>query len=309
MKWIIERILLLFLCFCNVSIYGQQIVDHSFEVKISEPAFEIDMGPVILLDEAHNNGATLNTAFTPLSKGLLKDGYRIKTLHETIKMEILDSIDILVIIDALSAQNVDRWELPTPSPFDNNEINAIAQWVRKGGSLFLVADHMPYAGAASKLAQTFEIEFINGFAIDTLGWDVTKFKRVDNTLLYHPIVQGRNQSERIDKVISYFGQCFTSSSPNMKPILEFQDENVVSYQPKKAWRFDKHTTLLPAKGYYQGMAGIFGKGRIVVLGDSGMISAHLIGKNSKPVGMNAPNAEDNFQFALNIFHWLSKILD
>jgi hypothetical protein len=57
------------------------------------------------------------------------------------------------------------------------------------------------------------------------------------------------------------------------------------------------------------MAGKFGEGRIVVLGDSGMISAHLIGKNSRQIGMNDPNARDNFQFALNIFHWLSKILD
>jgi hypothetical protein len=65
---------------------------------------------------------------------------------------------------------------------------------------------------------------------------------------------------------------------NVLHLPVFQDENVISYQPKKAWRFNEDTTLLPAKGYYQGMAGKFGEGRIVVLGDSGMISAHLIGR-------------------------------
>jgi len=49
--------------------------------------------------------------------------------------------------------------------------------------------------------------------------------------------------------------------------------------------------------------------RIVILRDSGMISAYLIGKNSKKKGMNDPNAEGNSQFALNIFHWLSNIFD
>ncbi len=309
MKLITVRITLLFLCFYNMPFYGQQIVDSSFEVIISKPTFVLGKGPVILLDEAHNNGAKLNTAFYPLSKGLLKDGYQIKTLDKSIKKEILEGVDILVIIDPLSSQNIDRWELPTPSPFDDIEMNAIEQWVIRGGSLFLVADHMPFAGAASKLAQTFKVEFINGFAIDTLGWDVTNFKREDKSLINHPIVQGRNQNEQIHKVVSYFGQCFTTSNPNMNPILVFQDENVVSYQPKKAWRFDTHTTLFPARGYYQGLAGNYGEGRIVILGDSGMISAHLIGKNSRPIGMNAPDAQDNFQFALNIFHWLSKEID
>lgn len=309
MKTITVRILILSMLICNLPLYGQQIVDASFEAEITDPAFEYGKGPLILLDEAHNNGAKLNTAFHPLSKGLLKDGYRIKTLQKSVDTEILKSIDILVIVDALSSLNIDHWELPTPSAFTDREILAIAQWIREGGSLFLVADHMPFAGAASKLAQTFKIEFLNGFAIDTLGWDVTQFNRKDNSLLNHAIVRGRNENEQIDKVISYFGQCFTTSDIEMVPILEFKDENVVSYQPKKAWRFDENSTMLPAKGYYQGLAGNFGKGRIVVLGDSGLISAHLIGKESRPIGMNAPNAEDNFQFALNIFHWLSKKLD
>jgi hypothetical protein len=37
----------------------------------------------------------------------------------------------------------------------SEEMKLIKKWVKKGGSLFLIADHMPMAGAASELASVF----------------------------------------------------------------------------------------------------------------------------------------------------------
>jgi hypothetical protein len=54
----------------------------------------------------------------------------------------------------------------------------------------------------------------------------------------------------------------------------------------------------------------FGRGRVIVLGEAAMLSAQLgISPNrTEKMGMNVPGT-DNRQFALNIMHWLSRLLD
>ncbi len=64
---------------------------------------------------------------------------------------------------------------------------------------------------------------------------------------------------------------------------------------------------VPATGYAQAVGLQFGKGRIVILGEAAMLTAQLDGKTKKPFGMNVPGI-DNRQLALNIMHWLSKLL-
>jgi hypothetical protein len=62
-----------------------------------------------------------------------------------------------------------------------------------------------------------------------------------------------------------------------------------------------------AAGRAQGIALRFGKGRVVVLGEAGMMSAQLAGPDKRKFGMNRPGI-DNRQLALNIMHWLSGLL-
>jgi hypothetical protein len=61
-----------------------------------------------------------------------------------------------------------------------------------------------------------------------------------------------------------------------------------------------------AKGKSQGTALEMGRGRVVMLGEAGMLSAQRDGRRS-PVGMNFPGY-DNRQLAVNIMHWLSRLL-
>ena len=42
----------------------------------------------------------------------------------------------------------------------------VDEWVRAGGSLVVVADHMPVAGAAESLLSRFGVETSDGFAVD-----------------------------------------------------------------------------------------------------------------------------------------------
>jgi len=63
---------------------------------------------------------------------------------------------------------------------------------------------------------------------------------------------------------------------------------------------------VPATGYSQGLAFELGKGRVVVLGEAGMLSAQL-DREGRPFGMNVAGNE-NRQFVLNTMHWLSRLL-
>ena len=44
---------------------------------------------------------------------------------------------------------------------------------------------------------------------------------------------------------------------------------------------------------------------VVLLGEAAMLSAQRAGPEAAPMGMNAPGAEQNAQFALNVLHWLA----
>ncbi len=49
-------------------------------------------------------------------------------------------------------------------------------------------------------------------------------------------------------------------------------------------------------------------GHLVSLGGSSLMTAHLIGEMKKAVVINSTEDKDNFQFAWNMFHWLSYAL-
>jgi len=59
----------------------------------------------------------------------------------------------------------------------------------------------------------------------------------------------------------------------------------------------------------QGAYKEFGKGRIVVFGESSMVSAQIGQPGNRKMGMNSETAQDNYKLLLNIIHWLDGILD
>lgn len=286
---------------------GQQVVDSTFRLRVDAPAYPPDAGPLVLVDEAHNNPHTVNGSYRPFAELLRLDGYRVEPLRARLTPDALARARILVVINALASHNVDNWTLPTPSAFDSLEIETVHEWVSGGGALLLVADHMPFPGAAEEMARRFGIEFTNGFAIDTATWDPIVFRRQDGSLARHPIADGRNVAERIDSVATFWGQAFRSAATPASALLAL-GPGVISYQPARAWRFTDQTPTALVEGWLQGVALTVGAGRVVVLGEAGMLSAQLAGRNRVPMGMNAPPARQNQQFALNVLHWLSGLL-
>jgi len=299
--------LLLFIFISTGLVFTQQIGDPEFDPPIINPAYQLGQGSNIFIDEAHNNFHTMDGRYKPFAELLLKDGYVVKPLKDTIKHNTLENVDILVISNALHLRNTQDWTLPTPSAFSSDEISNISKWVKEGGSLFLIADHMPFPGAAEDLAKEFGFELNNGFAIDTTGAGGDLFTRKDETLPDNIISNGRNGKEKVDSIYTFTGEAFQIPVDAI-PVLVLND-NFISLMPDTAWNFKDYTPQISVAGWSQGAVKKFGKGRIAVWGEAAMFSAQIAGEQKVKVGMNAPKAKYNHQLLLNIIHWLDGLLD
>ena len=99
-------------------------------------------------------------------------------------------MDVLVISNPSNAQNQGRWWRPIYSAFTDEEVKAVDEWVASGGRLWLIADHIPFAGAAANLAKPFGATFHDGFGADTTQNGATLLCRSCGTLANDPIVNG-----------------------------------------------------------------------------------------------------------------------
>mgnify|MGYP002412312108 CR=1 FL=1 len=291
--------------FVPLALYSQQVADTTYNPEISNPAYEQSKGPLLFIDEGHFNFHTKTGRFLPFAKLLEIDGYNVRSYEELFEKEKLSKGKILVISNALNKINVDDWFLPTPSAFTAKEIEAVKEWVSEGGSLFLIADHMPMAGAAKDLAAVFGCEFTNGFALDTSARGPSLFSKKDKTLTENIITKGRNETEKVEQVATFTGQAFKISEP-VKPILIFNSKHI-NFLPDTAWVFNDKTIKYNLEGFLQGAYTEYGKGRVVLFGKAAMFTAQLAGPDKYKVGMNSSIAPKNFQLLLNIIHWLDGI--
>ena len=285
---------------------AQQVSDTLFKPRVSSPAFREGAGPSVLIDEAHYNFHTMEGRYLPFAHLLQKDGYVINPQRTRFTRKELDRAKILVIANALAKENEDDWNLPTPSAFDSAEIVTVRDWVNDGGCLWLIADHMPFPGAAESLAAQFGILMGNGFALDAETENgLMRFARSDGSLADHPITRGRNPSEHIDSILAFTGQAFRFDGPG--EALMTLRRNIVLLMPQVAWQFSKLTPRVSASGMLQGAVIQFGKGRVAAFGEAAMFSAQL-DPSHRPNGMNHPAAPQNAQFLLNVLHWLSGLI-
>lgn len=301
---------LLLLAFCIASIlpraFSQQVADTSYHPTIAQPNHAAGKGPKVFIDAGHHNFHTQSGRYSPFATLLERDGYQVLENEGPFTPKSLAEMDILVISNALHESNVSQWVLPNPSAFTEREIQNVFQWVNNGGALFLIADHMPMAGAATDLAKAFGIEFTNGFVLNDTQNGPSLFRKENGTLCNNLISEGRNRSESVSSIASFTGQGF-SVPKDAYPILLF-DSNHTNYLPDTAWVFNESTERYNAKGLAQGIYKIQGKGRIVAFGEAALFTAQLAGRQQQKVGMNAAIAGENYQLALNILHWLDGTL-
>jgi uncharacterized protein (DUF2249 family) len=282
---------------------AQQVADTDFKPPIPNPAYPAGKGPVVMIDEAHFNFHTADGRYQPFAEFLRRDGYVVEASRSQFSKASLSRGQILVIANPLAERNRADWTLPTPPAFSNEEVTAVRDWVKGGGSLFLIADHMPFPGAVENLASGFGIKFANGYAVDEKARGPMLFRLSDGSLKDHPITRGRADNEKIDSVATFTGSAFQIEGDG-QPLL-ILGTSVVSFMTTVAGQITGETPRIPVKGWYQGAVMHYGKGRLAVFGEAAMFSAQVAGPNRSPMGMNAPIAKQNPQFLLNILHWLS----
>ena len=305
-----KKLFVLFILILPYWSFSQQVADLNYNPKIGDKLYKSGEGPIVFIDEGHHNFHTKDGKYMAFSNLLERDGYNVRKYKGEFIEEELSKGKILVISNALNKINIRNWTLPNPSAFSKIEIEIVKKWVNSGGSLFLIADHMPMGGAAKDLAMEFGFEFTNGFAYKTKNnkriSGPSFFNLKNGSLTESIITKGRNSRESVDKIATFTGQAF--KIPNdATPILTF-GKNYVNLLPNKAWVFNKKTPTINVKGWSQGAYKKHGKGKIVVFGEAAMFSAQLAGPKKIKAGMNNKVAPQNYQLLLNIVHWLDGVI-
>jgi hypothetical protein len=205
-------------------------------------------------------------------------------------------------VNGLGAEEVDDEGADKPA-YTNAEAEVICEWVRGGCSLQFVADEAPFASAAEVLAKQLSVEFGKGLTTDPTAARATDhfltFSRDNKLLVDHVITRGRNDDERVLKVMTFGGQSLKGPE-GAETFLKLSPAAVDGPTAEGGKE-------VSASNRAQGIAFRHGKGRVVVLGDASMLTAQVDGIEQTPMGMNVPGT-DNRQLTLNIMHWLSGLI-
>ena len=293
------------LCICllfTVNILTAQVhPDTLFDPIIENPLYPRGKGPSVYVDAAHHNYHTASDRFAPFAKVLRKDGYNVLENLRSFNEADLTSFDLLVISNALNAINIGNWTIPTPSAFTEAEIIAVKKWVEEGGRLLLIADHMPFSGAAYDMAFAFGFHMPNCFAMDNRRRSLEYFTRKDSTLYANEITDGLLSKQFTDSIITFTGSAFMIPVASI-PILKLNNYTLLS--PQQAWQFSNDTPYEDSGNFFQAAALNFGKGKLIVMGEAAMFTAQVAGE--RKIGMNTPEAKFNIQLLRNTIQWLLK---
>jgi hypothetical protein len=324
---------------------AQQGPDTTWTPNVPRPAYTGN-GPRVGIDEAHLNFHTATGNYRPFATLLRADGYRVEASTARFTRESLAAFDVLVIANARGGTGLEALTSPAFTP---EECAAVREWVRGGGSLLLIADHAPFGTAAESLSQQFGVDMSKGWTFDTTPGNAEgnptflRYDRENGLLGTHPILQGRDDDERVSRVVTFTGQSLSipagadvllrlspTAQDRLPPTVEEARAQAVRRQQvvdsvlaamrahgavdtmaavMTPVRDTGPQRLAPAAGRAQGLAIRFGSGRVVILGEAAMLSAQVVnlpGREPMRMGLNVPGHDDQ-QFALNILHWLSRL--
>lgn len=272
-----------------VPAFAQQVVDPNADTNITDPAFALGKGPVVLVDSGHDERQTLATDYAPFGALLTHDGYIVRDFDQPISAASLAKSDVLVIVDPLNPKDPPKApKYQSTSAFTPQEIAAISDWVKGGGALLMIADHPPYAGSLRALAESFGFD-IEMYAAQRVPKEEF-FSFANGGLVDGPLTRG------LPQIQTFYGAAFTAPAA-ATPLL----------------RFDSSWTMLVTDKPSRPMTGsdlrgatlAVGKGRVVLLAEAGAWSAQLLGPRKNPMGFNAPGAQGNKRFIRNVVRWLA----
>ena len=268
---------------------SRQVPDSAFDARVVEPAFP-HRHPRLLYDEAHHNVHRADTTYRAFAQLVANDGVALSMNREPFTRALLARYRILVIAGPLGADLGDEARAGSAA-FTEAEIRAVVRWVRAGGGLLLLTDHEPVASASAALVRAFGVTPSRAVVVDREHrfenfYPTNVLATPENGLLRrHPVSCG------VRRVVVFGGQS-----------LSFAPDALVLAVGETAQPGEAGASL----GSGQVGAFRYGRGRVVITGDMGMLSAQLMIEEgrSNPWGMNVPGI-DNRQLVLNIVRWLA----
>lgn len=278
-------------------------MDANYRPDIASPRYGA-ASPAVCFDQGHFNAHTAGGRYAPLARLLAADGYTVRRLRGRFTAEALAECDVAVVANAAGGDRPRIGPINLPiqlggargdPAFTAAEIRLVRQWVERGGGLLLVADHAPFGDAARGLAAAFGVGMVGGFVEIPAGDPAQAgpgravFTTANGLLRPHAITSGLN------RIMTFTGQSLTGAG---EPLLVLPDGAVEFVPPGPRLR------PVAAAGHRQAVALVVGRGRVVVLGEAGMISAQIDERGSA-MGMNVAGI-DNEMLARNIFHWLTR---
>ena len=273
--------------------------DTNVNLEVEDPSFEINDGPLIMFDSTHKNFFIQSHLIKPLVDLLLNDGYRVSFLDKEFSKSSLSQAKVLVVITALPFDFATENSAADKNTFSENELNELQNWVSNGGSLLAFSEHAPFDQAINPLLRKFDIESSIGTTVDTINYEskygpgMIKFEN-KNLNTNHPIVNGKY---KVEKLVSFGGSALLGSKYENILKLDESSFNV------------KHSTGIgpDGNGNSQGLAGMYGSGKIAAFGDSNGFTAMVFNMDDGTkmyAGMNT-EGYDWKNFVLNTFRWLT----
>lgn len=292
-----KSITLFLVVFCN-TLFASLVSDSSFEPKIKISTFKTHH-PIVCMDLAHMNNKSEDGRYAPIFGLLESDGYSISKIRSKFNISILKNCDVLYISAVMTKAEKE-------SAFSTDEIKTIHEWVQNGGSLLLMTDHPTIlAEAPEELANAFGVHGSDGTTQDPNNTikeikdpSVIVFNET-NMNLKHPIILGRSPEEKIKQIIAFTGQSLKGPKQS-ESVISFSDSAVNFYKNDKSTK--------SAMGQSEIISLRINKGRVVIAGDGTIFTSKIDTETKEKFGINR-NGTDNVQLALNVFHWLSKILN
>lgn len=273
--------------------------DTNVNLEVEDPTFEINDGPLIMFDSTHKNFFIQSHLIKPLVDLLINDGYRVSFLDKEFSNSSLSQASVLVVITALPFDFATENSAADKNTFSENELDELQNWVTDGGSLLAFSEHAPFDQAINPLLRKFDIESSIGTTVDTINYEskygpgMIKFEN-KNLNTNHPIVNGKY---KVEKLVSFGGSALLGSKYENILKLDESSFNV------------KHSTGIgpEGKGNSQGLAGVYGSGKIAAFGDSNGFTAMVFNMDDGTkmyAGMNT-EGYDWKNFVLNTFRWLT----
>ncbi|MEO6254959.1 MAG: DUF4350 domain-containing protein [Ferruginibacter sp.] len=268
------------------------VADTTFNTIVEKPVCK-EVCAKILIDEAHNNYHTAEGRYKPFANLVANDGFIVTSGRTPFTRELLKTIHVLVVAST--------------GAIPGAEIKILTDWIRQGGSLLVITDHDN--PGSNDLFESVGVQTPDiNYTLDTLhGTSAIFFSEKEGLLGDHPIINGRDASEKIRRVNSFTGRSIIA--PAGGSVLLPLATSAVDYMTiDPTLRSIEDMIPIEVRGLRcHGVAFSFGKGRVVAFSEAAMLTAQFFPPDGQAVGMNV-SGSDNRQFVLNVMRWLTGYL-